>query len=443
MINATATLFDRATMGFSLSVHIVLAVIGIVLPVIILLAEYLGIRYRDNHYIVLARRLSIAFVVMFAVGTASGMLVATELLFLWPQFMALMSAVAIAPLYLEVFAFFMESIFVALYIYSAHAFRERYIHVAIMVVVALGAVLSGVLITMLNSYMNTPVGFNIPVYLQTGNLTDINPIAVFTAPAASIEVPHVVATSYFAGACIFLAYFSFMLLRTKDDRVKQYYKKAIKLAFAIAAIGLVFSLITGVLSIESLFHLQPEKYAAIELNLQPQTNAPEVLGGIYANNSIEYGIAIPGLQSVLANGSASTNVPGLSQYPQSTWPPLFVHDMFDLMVGLGFLIGIFFAFVLLMALMKRNVLDSRKMLWLFIVVGVFATLLLENGWMVDEFGRQPWIIYNVMLVSQAANQSSSIIPIAVLLILVYIFIIPFTLYVLKKIFERRPLTDEL
>ena len=78
--------FDRALMGTSLAVHIVLASIGIALPVIMLLLEYLSIRYKDSDYAVMAKRLSIVFIVFFAVGTASGMLVAVNITVLWPKF---------------------------------------------------------------------------------------------------------------------------------------------------------------------------------------------------------------------------------------------------------------------------------------------------------------------------------------------------------------------
>lgn len=439
----TVVPFDRFTMGFALSVHIVLAVIGIIIPLIILLAEYIGTKYNDKYYLTLAKRLTLGLVIFFAVGTASGMLVAANLLFLWPKFMALVSQVAILPVYIEVFAFFMESIFLALYIYSVNEFHGKYGHMLLMLVVVIGAGASGALITILNSFMNTPVGFNIQNYLSTGVITNIAPLATFTAPAVAIEVPHVLATSYFVGAMIFLAYFSYRFLKAAKDKEKIYYQKALKLVFAIALVGVVFAIITGILSINSLSTLQPEKYAAIELNPNTTAHAPEVIFGYLAGNSVQGGLSIPDLQSVLDGGSPSAVVPGLNSYPQSMWPPLFIHGLFDFMVGTGFGLGAFLFVIFVLHLLKKPVLQNKIVLSLFILSGFLSVAVLEMGWLVDEFGRQPWIIYNVMTVDQAANPSSGIIPIAVLIVILYIVVIPFTLYVLKKIFDKRPLGGEL
>ena len=436
--------FDRFTMGFSLGVHIILAVLGMALPVIIMLAEYLAIKHKDEYYAVLSKRLTTVFVVFFAVGVASGFLVAINLLFLWPSFMALVSQVAIAPVYLEVFAFFTEAIFLVIYLFYRDVFSHKYVRVLLMGIIAVGGAASAVLITILNSFMNTPVGFNIAAYLQNGTVTGINPLATFAAPAVGIEVPHVLATSYLAGSGIILAYFAYMLLTHRGDseRVKTYHLKALKLSFAVFLVAVIFSVITGVLSIQSLYTIQPEKYAAIELNLNSTANAPEIIGGIYQNNTIVDAVYIPGLQSDL-DGGASVVVPGLNQYPQSTWPPLIIHILFEVMVFLGFAIGIFALLVFVLHELKRKVFQSKTILVLLLLSGALSLLVLEFGWVVDEVGRQPWIIYNVMTVSQAANQSLSIVPIALLIVAIYVVIIPVTLLAIRRILSREDLESEL
>ncbi|MEM0124524.1 MAG: cytochrome ubiquinol oxidase subunit I [Candidatus Micrarchaeaceae archaeon] len=440
------TFYDRFTMGFSLGVHIILATIGIALPAIIAVAEFLYLKYKDKYYDILASRLTIVLAVLFAVGTASGTLVAVNLLVLWPKFMQLIGTVAILPFFTEVFAFFGEAILLGVYLYSRHKIRSGYIRLAIIIAIGFFAALSGVLITMINAFMNTPVGFNIPTYLSTGIITGVNPLAVFDTPSTGIEVFHVISTSYLAGTSIFFAYFALMLLRSMDnERKRNYYKKAVKLTFAIILVAVILSIISGLLSIPMLLHLQPEKYAAVELNLISGSHAPEVLFGFYssATNSIVDGISVPNLQSILANGTASTVVPGLNQFPKSTWPPLFIHDLFDIMVLIGFGLGFFCLVILILAFLKKKVFENRIALWLYAVFSAFVLILLESGWVVDEVGRQPWIVYNIMTVQQAANQSASIIPLAIGVIIVYIVILPATIYALKKIFDGRPLEKDL
>ncbi len=434
--------FDRFLMGFSLGVHIILAVIGIALPVIIVAAEVVGIKRKDPYYTRIAKRLTTMLIVFFAVGTASGTLVALELLFLWPKFMVLVGHVAILSLYIEVFAFFLEAIFLGVYVYSWDKFKNRYAHAFSGVLVALGAVLSAVFITMLNAFMNTPVGFNIPEYLKSGIIADVHPLAVLATPSTLIEVAHVVSTSYFAGGFIFILYFAYRMLKSEGDE-RLHYRKGLNIAFSLTLIATFFAVITGILSISGLYSFQPEKYAAMELNLYPTTHAPELLGGFYSNGTITGVIAsIPGLQSFLATGSVNGSVPGLSSYPKSTWPPLIVHFMFDTMVGLGFGFGLFMLVVFLMLILKMHPFDRKWILMLLIIAAVVGVFLLELGWATAEIGRQPWIVYNVLLVSQAANTSPSIIPLAIFFVAFYLVVLPFTVLVIKRLLRDRPVSKE-
>ena len=434
--------FDRFLMGFSLGVHIILAVIGIVLPVIIVAAEVVGIKRKDPYYTRIAKRLTTMLIIFFAVGTASGTLVALELLFLWPKFMVLVGHVAILSLYVEVFAFFLEAIFLGVYVYSWDKFKNRYAHAFTGVLVALGAVLSAVFITMLNAFMNTPVGFNIPEYLKTGIIADVNPLAVFLTPSTLIEVAHVVSTSYFAGGFIFILYFAYRMLKSTGDE-RLHYRKGLNIAFSITLIATFFAVITGILSISGLYSFQPEKYAAMELDLVPQTHAPELLGGFYSNGTIKGVIAkIPNLQSILATGTANGSVPGLSSYPVSTWPPLIVHFMFDTIVGLGFGFGLLMLLIFIALILKMHPFDRKWLLYILILAGIVAVFLLELGWATAEIGRQPWIVYNVMLVSQAANTSPGIIPIAMFFVAFYIVVIPFSVLIIKRLLRDRPITQE-
>ncbi len=430
--------YDRFLMGFSLAVHIILAAIGIALPLIIIGCELVGLKKHDDYYIRLAKRLTIMLIVFFAVGTASGTLVALNLLLLWPKFMVLVSKVAILPIYIEVFAFFTEAIFLGIYVYSWDKFKNRYMHVVVGALVALGAVLSAVFITMLNAFMNTPAGFDISAYISKGVITGVNPLAVFFTPSTLIEVAHVISTSYFAGGFIFVLYFAYMMLKSSGEE-RMHYRKGMNIVFTIVLIAVIFSVLTGILSILNTYRFQPEKYAAFELNLYPTTNAAELIGGFYSGGKVIDAISIPNLQSILANGSASTPVPGLSSFPMDTWPPLIIHTLFDTMVFLGFGFGLFLLIILILILLKRHPFDNRIVLKLLILAGIVAVILLEMGWVAAEVGRQPWIVYNVMLVSQAANTSQSVIPIAIAIIFVYAIILPVTLLVIRRLLRDRPL----
>ena len=435
-------LYDRFLMAFSLGVHIILASLGMTVPIVMVVAEVLGIRRKDQPYTVLAKRLSRMFIILFAVGTASGVLVASELYLLWPPFMALIGQTAILTIYIEVFAFFLESIFLAVYVYGWDRFRNRYVHALIGMVVAVGGAASAVLITMLNAFMNTPSGFNIQQYLATGSLGLVNPFQALATPSTLIEVSHVMVTTYFMGSFLLLSYFAYRVLKSQGPE-RQYYRKGLKITMSIVIIATALSAITGPLSISNIYAVQPEKYAALEANIAPMTHAPERIFGTYANGSFTGGLLIPDLQSILATGSPSGLVPGLDQFPRNTWPPLIVHDFFDVVVGLGFLFALFALVIVVMALLKKSPLDRPVMLKGYIAATVLAVALYELGWAMAEIGRQPWIIYNVMTVSQAANTSPSVIPIAIAYIALYTVIVPLTVFIIAKVLGQRPLTGEL
>ncbi len=112
--------------------------------------------------------------------------------------------------------------------------------------------------------------------------------------------------------------------------------------------------------------------------------------------------------------------------------------MFDTMVGLGFGFGLFMLLVFALLILKRHPFDSKIWLYLLVIAAVVAVALLELGWATAEIGRQPWIVYDVLTVSGAANTSPSVVPIAILFIVIYMAILPFTVLVIKRLMRDRP-----
>jgi cytochrome d ubiquinol oxidase subunit I len=442
---------DRATMAYTLAAHIIIVSISLALPIIMVLAEYLGYRKGNVYFKTLAKRLSTALVIFFAVGTASGIAVASELLVLFPGFMSFVGKVAILPFYIEVFAFFGESVLLGIYVYSWNKVANRKVHMLMGALIAVFANLSGVLIIMINAWMNTPNGFNILGYEKTGILSGVNPLAVFLTNSTPVEELHALGGTLFTGAFLMTGYFAYRLLKSRIDLEKEYYKSALKISFALTFVLMIFVAIGGTLSMDMMFSYQPLKYAVMDLDMVPHAFAYEMLFG--------FKVPIPGLQSILATGSPSGIVPGLSSYPSADWAPLWIHDTFDAMVltgtimGLLLLAGVIASFIESSGRKSKSAISrlfmlfhptqSRLMLKLLPVFSLVALFTLEDGWVTDEVGRQPYIIYNVMKTYTAANTSASVIPVAIALMLFYVFIYFFTAYSLKRIFSGRDLDSEL
>ncbi len=437
--------FDRFMMGYTLGAHILIVTLSISLAITVSVAEFIAIRKNDLYYYVLSKRLTKALVIFFAVGTASGTVLAVELFALWPPFMVLIGKVDILPFYYEVFAFLLESICLVLYFYYWDSFKNRYHHWIMSVLVAIGTIMSAVFITLINAFMNTPSGFNIAAYKATGVVEDVNPITAFFSPSAFWEVSHVVTTTVTAGMFALLAYFAINYLRAKGRESRHVYSIGMKLTIIMGTLSIILAGLTGDQSMRMVMTLQPLKYAAIELNyFHSQAMAPEVLGGLLINGSIKYGISIPGLQSMIAflALNSTQKIPGLLSYPQTLWPPLFVHLTFDVMVGGGTLMGLAALFLSYRILRKKPI-EIRLFLYGMVVLGVLAELVYDSGWVTDEVGRQPWIIYNVMTVQSAANLSPSVIPLGIGIILFYLIVVPFTFYFSAKVLKNESIGNEL
>ena len=183
----------RSQMAVSLAFHIVFAVIGIAMPVLMVLAERRWQRTRDPVYLDLAKRWARGTAVLFAVGAVSGTVLSFELGLLWPRFMELAGPIIGMPFSLEGFAFFTEAIFLGVYLYGWEKVPPR-AHLLAGVLIAISGAASGIFVVIANAWMNTPVGFT----LVAGAFTDIDPIAAMATPAALPQTLHMILAAYAA-----------------------------------------------------------------------------------------------------------------------------------------------------------------------------------------------------------------------------------------------------
>lgn len=185
--------YARWQMGLSLAFHIVFAVSGMAMPLMMVVAEVAWQRTRRPEYLDLAKRWARGTAILFAVGAVSGTVLSFELGLLWPEFMEAAGPVIGMPFSLEGFAFFLEAIFLGLYLYGWQTLRPT-AHVFAGIMVSLGGVLSGAFVVTANSWMNTPAGFRI----ENGQFVDINLFAAMFSPAAAAQVVHMLVAAYAA-----------------------------------------------------------------------------------------------------------------------------------------------------------------------------------------------------------------------------------------------------
>ncbi len=433
--------FDRFLFAFTIGSHILFVSMSFGLGLLLSMFEFVSARSHDRYYGALARRLVRPFVVSFGVGTASGIVMAVELVNLFPRFMTLVSETGVIAIFMvEVFAFFLETVFLVVYVYYGSTFRGRYARWGLTVPIVLGTFLSGVLIVMVNSWMNTPNGFDIATYLATGQVTGVNPWAPFLTTSTGFEIFHVLPTVALTGVMLVGGYFAYRYIRSRDSDERTLFLKGLQVTTAVSFLLVALAVLSGILEIEGLYRYQPLKFAAIELNAYPGTGLPETLFGTLSSGHVVYGLQFPGLEGMLAGGAY---LPGLSQYPSSEWPPLIVHTTFDVMVVSAAFLGLFLLGFAGLWVLKRRPYDHKLLAYGMGFFSFVTAIVMELGWATDEIGRQPWIVYHVMTVDYAANYSASLLVPGLAIVAFYLLLIPTAFYFMVRVFNNQPVEVDL
>ena len=286
----------RSQMAMSLAFHIVFAVIGMAMPVLMVVSEGLWLRTRDPVYLDLTKRWARGTAVLFAVGAVSGTVLSFELGLLWPSFMAYAGAIIGMPFSLEGFAFFLEAIFLGIYLYGWTRVPPA-MHLLAGIVVAVSGALSGVFVVSANAWMNTPAGFR----LVGGRPVDIDPIAAMLNPAAGAEVLHMLIAAYAAVGFSVAGIHARLLL---SRRRSPFNRRALTVALLVAAPAALVQPLSGDFAARVVADTQPVKLAAMEGQFQTERAAPLRVGGIpdEASGTTPYAIEIPGGLSWLAYG---------------------------------------------------------------------------------------------------------------------------------------------
>jgi len=392
----------RSQMAVSLAFHIIFAVIGIAMPVLMVIAERRWQRTRDPVYLDLAKRWARGTAILFAVGAVSGTVLSFELGLLWPRFMELAGPLIGIPFSLEGFAFFTEAIFLGVYLYGWDKVSPR-AHLLAGVLVAVSGAASGIFVVIANAWMNTPTGFT----LLNGALINIDPIAAMQTPAAFPQALHMTLAAYAATGLGVAGIHALLLLK---NRTSAFNRAALTIGLIVGAPAAVLQPISGDIAARYVARRQPAKLAAMEAHYETRAGAPlKLVAGI----EIPYGL------SLLAFHDPHAVVQGLDSVPRDEWPNVsLVHLSFNVMVALGTYMAIVGLWAGWLALRKRDLTTRRRFLWAVAIAAPCGFVATEAGWMVTELGRQPWVIYGVLKTADAVTPMPGlIVPFTVITLL--------------------------
>ncbi|MDT8860942.1 cytochrome ubiquinol oxidase subunit I [Alkalihalobacillus sp. MEB130] len=433
----------RMIFGTSIAFHIIFATLGVGITLMILAAEIMRIIRKDEDYGTLAKRWTKGVAILLGVAIPSGTIVAVMLSLLWPGFMEIVGEVIALPFQVEIFAFFLEALFLSIYIYAADRLSPT-MRIVSVFFVALGATASAVLITNAHAWMNTPRGFD----LVNGQVTNVNPLAAVNNPSFYVTSLHVVGSAYMTGAFVLASVAAYKLFRGGlSEREYSYHRKGLTLSLAIGLLMTFYTMNNGHDTAIMLHEHIPVKLAAAEGLFETQANAPLAIMGTPDPEAgrVVGGIEIPGMLSWLATGSTDGVVRGLYDYPRDEWPPLFVHTLFNVMVGIGSaLFGLAVLFWIFWFIRRKSQKPYPKWLLAGLVAsGPLAMIGIETGWIFSCTGRQPWTIYGIQRTGEAATTSGNLGMLFVLFVSLYLVLLVITALVMHFYFNRNPVSNDL
>lgn len=447
-------LLSRFQFALTASFHFIYPPISMGLGVVLVIFGILHLRTKDPKW----RELSVFWVkifgLVFAMGVATGIVQEFEFGMNWADYSRFVGNIFGSLLAAEgIFAFFLEGGFLGLMLFGGSRLGPR-MWLTATILVVFGSYFSAVWIIMANSWMQTPAGYTIQ---QTANgplayMTDFT--SVMFTPSFLARIFHVWVAALLVGSSLVLSVSAWYLLKKRHVESSI---SAIKVALPIFAVMSVLQLfVFGTWMALVVTAYQPIKLAAME-GAWPvsQTCAPLYLvGWVDQASQTTYGIAIPCLLSFLAYGNIQAPVAGLEAFSSDLWPPLqLTFQAYHLMIDSGMLFPLISLIAVVFYFWGRRLFRTSWVLWLLVISIVLTEVATIAGWWTAEFGRQPWIVYNLMHTSEGLSPtlmtSQVVFSVLTFLVLYAILFVLFVFLLNEKIqhgpepLEERASTESL
>jgi len=417
----------RWQMAVSLGFHIIYASIGMTMPFFMFVAQYKWLKTGKEVYFQLAKAWSKGVAIFFAIGAVSGTVLSFELGMLWPEFMKHAGPIIGMPFSWEGAAFFIEAIALGLFLYGWKRLN-KWVHLGSGFLVGLAGLASGFIVISANGWMNCPEGFD----WINGQAINIDPVDAMFNGAWILQSIHMSLAAFAATGFAVAGLHALLLLKRPDN---DFHRKAVRIALSFGAVASILIPFSGDLSAKDIAVRQPEKLAAMESHFKTRERAPLIIGGIpnVEDESVKMAIELPGFLSFLAFGNFNAEVKGLDKFPKEDRPPVVItHFAFQIMILLGFIMAGIAVLYLLFSWRWKFMLDKKWWLKILVLLTPFGFIALETGWVVTEVGRQPWIIYKIMLTEEALTSMPGIVYPLILITVVYLILTLLSIYLMRR-----------
>jgi cytochrome d ubiquinol oxidase subunit I len=391
----------REQMALSLGWHIVLACFGVAFPTMIFVVHRRGIVRNDAVALGLAQRWSKVSAVLFAIGAVSGTVLSFEMGLLWPGLMGPFGDVLGLPFAFEGLSFFVEAIFLGIYLYGWGRMPPRR-HLLMLVPMATAGVVGTFCVISVNAWMNAPAGFT----MVDGEVTDVDPWAAMFNDLVWMQFLHMWVAAFMVVGFVVSGVYAVGMLRGRRDA---HHRLGFVVPFVFATVAALTQPVVGHLLGGDLGDRQPAKLAAFELAETTESPSPLRVGGFLVDGEVRWAIDIPVLGSLIAQNSFTEPVPGLDTVPPEDQPPVnLTHWAFQTMIGIGTLLAGAAVLFWFARWRGRDLLERRWFLRFAAAAGPLAVVALEAGWIATEVGRQPWVVYGVLRTTEAAGSNSGL-----------------------------------
>ncbi|HOC89094.1 MAG TPA: cytochrome ubiquinol oxidase subunit I [bacterium] len=433
-------LLSRLQFAFTIAFHYIFPPLSIGLGVLLVIMEARYLKTKDKLYLEMTKFWSRIFGLIFALGVASGIVMEFQFGTNWSIYSRYVGDVFGSALAAEgIFAFFLESGFLAILLFGWNRVKPR-THFLATCMVALGAHFSAVWIIVANSWQQTPAGHHIVGFGDTLRAEIVDFWQVVFNPSSLHRLSHTLAGAWQAGAFLALSVAAFYLLRKKHV---DFSKASVRIALPVAVIASLLQLLTGHASASGVAQNQPAKLAAFEGHYPASAPADMYLFG-WVNEKeerVQLGIKIPGMLSWMVHGDHRAPVTGLQAFPPEDRPPVnLVFQTYHLMVILGMgLIGL--SLLALVLQFRKKLYEQRWLLWIFVIAVLGPQAANQLGWASAEVGRQPWIVQNLLRTSDAFSPNVSggeLLFSLVMFFIVYALLLALFIYLLNDKIQHGP-----
>ncbi len=430
---------SRIQFGLTIGFHFLFPPLTIGLAWLLVVVEGLGWRRNDENYIRAGKFFGKILGLTFVMGVATGIVMEFQFGTNWAEYSKFVGDIFGAPLAAEaIFAFFLESTFLALYLFG----RERVspaVHWFSILMVSIGATISAFWILVANSWQQTPAGY----VIKNGRaeLTDFH-AAVLNA-STWFRFSHTMNACFICGGMLMAGISAYLVLKNRDSATA---RKTLRLGLIVGMIASVVAIFpTGHQHARQVARTQPEKLATFEGLIHTQKRAPLMIFGIPAENPprVDYALRIPGMLSLLIFDNINAPVQGIENLREDGHPtppliPVFVSFHLMLASSMMFLtLNTCGIWLLLRGRLEKSRWYLRLLPWAI----PFPLAACQFGWMVAEIGRQPWVVYRLLKTADAYSTNvggAEILFSLIVFSLIYAALGALYLFLLLKMVRQGP-----